>query len=144
MTKIVDLTQEIYQGMPVYPGHLKTVIWEHATHDETRRQFVGGFSYTSRGMLICDHGPTHVDAVNHFDPRPEAPSVAQMPLETFCGPALCLDVSDFPEKSVMGPEIIQNAEKKARETLTFLEFAKIGIPLTVVNMLVYWLFFLLF
>lgn len=25
--KIIDLTQEIYQGMPVYPGHLKTVIW---------------------------------------------------------------------------------------------------------------------
>jgi Na+/H+ antiporter NhaD/arsenite permease-like protein len=40
--------------------------------------------------------------------------------------------------------IIQNAEKKAGETLTFWEFVKIGIPLTAVNMLVYWLFFLLF
>ena len=37
--------------------------------------------------------------------------------------------------------IIQNAEKKAGETLTFLEFAKIGIPLTMINALVYWLFF---
>ena len=40
--------------------------------------------------------------------------------------------------------IIQNAEKKAGETLTFWEFVKIGIPLTAVNTLVYWLFFLLF
>ena len=40
--------------------------------------------------------------------------------------------------------IIQNAEKKAGETLTFWEFVRIGIPLTVVNALVYWLFFLLF
>ena len=40
--------------------------------------------------------------------------------------------------------IIQNAEKKARETLTFWEFVRIGIPLTAVNALVYWLFFLLF
>jgi Na+/H+ antiporter NhaD/arsenite permease-like protein len=40
--------------------------------------------------------------------------------------------------------IIQNAERKAGETLTFWEFIKIGIPLTVVNILVYWLFFLLF
>ena len=40
--------------------------------------------------------------------------------------------------------IIQNAEKKAGETLTFWEFVKIGIPLTAVNALVYWLFFLLF
>jgi len=36
--------------------------------------------------------------------------------------------------------IIQNAEKHG-ETLSFMEFAKVGIPLTVANMLVYWLFF---
>ncbi|MDO8510649.1 MAG: anion transporter [Nanoarchaeota archaeon] len=35
--------------------------------------------------------------------------------------------------------IIQNAEKSG-ETLTFLEFAKVGIPLTLVNALVYWYF----
>jgi Na+/H+ antiporter NhaD/arsenite permease-like protein len=35
--------------------------------------------------------------------------------------------------------IIQNAEKKG-ETLTFLEFAKVGAPLTVLNCLVYWAF----
>jgi len=40
--------------------------------------------------------------------------------------------------------IIQNAEKKAGETLTFWEFVRIGIPLTAVNALVYWLFFLIF
>ena len=40
--------------------------------------------------------------------------------------------------------IIQNAEKRAGETLTFWEFVRIGIPLTAVNALVYWLFFLLF
>ncbi len=39
--------------------------------------------------------------------------------------------------------IIQNAEKKASETLTFWEFIRIGVPLTVINVLVYWLFFTL-
>ena len=38
--------------------------------------------------------------------------------------------------------IIQNAEKKAGETLTFLEFARFGIPLTFICMLVYWFFFM--
>lgn len=33
--------------------------------------------------------------------------------------------------------IIQNAEKKAGVTVTFWEFARIGVPLTVVNVLVY-------
>jgi Na+/H+ antiporter NhaD/arsenite permease-like protein len=36
--------------------------------------------------------------------------------------------------------IIHNAERKSGETLTFLEFARIGIPLTVINVLVYWIF----
>jgi Na+/H+ antiporter NhaD/arsenite permease-like protein len=36
--------------------------------------------------------------------------------------------------------IIQNAEQKSGETITFLEFVKIGVPLTAVNTLVYWLF----
>jgi Na+/H+ antiporter NhaD/arsenite permease-like protein len=40
--------------------------------------------------------------------------------------------------------IIQNAEKKAGETLSFWEFVRVGIPVTAVNALVYWLFFLLF
>ena len=39
--------------------------------------------------------------------------------------------------------IIHNAEKKSGETITFSEFAKIGIPMTIINILVYWLFFVL-
>ncbi len=35
--------------------------------------------------------------------------------------------------------IIQNAEK-AGETLKFLEFARVGIPLTALNILIYWMF----
>jgi len=37
--------------------------------------------------------------------------------------------------------IIQNAERKSGETLTFWEFVRVGLPLTVINMFVYWLFF---
>ena len=35
--------------------------------------------------------------------------------------------------------IIQNAEKSG-ETITFLEFARVGVPLTALNTLVYWIF----
>ena len=37
--------------------------------------------------------------------------------------------------------VIQNAESKARQTITFWEFARIGIPLTVIQTAVYWLAF---
>ena len=36
--------------------------------------------------------------------------------------------------------IIQNAERKTGHTLGFVEFARVGIPLTLVNVLVYWIF----
>ena len=35
--------------------------------------------------------------------------------------------------------IIQNAEKNG-ETLTFLEFARVGIPLTALSIMIYWIF----
>jgi kynurenine formamidase len=91
--RLVDLSQEIYQGMGVYPGHLKTVVWDHATHAETVSLFEGGFSFHSQGLMMCDHGPTHVDAISHLDPAEGAPSIDEMPLDTFYGPALCIDVS---------------------------------------------------
>ncbi len=37
--------------------------------------------------------------------------------------------------------VIQNAEKKAHQTITFWEFARIGIPLTLIQTAVYWLAF---
>ncbi len=39
--------------------------------------------------------------------------------------------------------IIQNAEKRGGETITFFDFAKIGIPLTIINTIVYWIFLIL-
>ncbi|MCX6815545.1 MAG: SLC13 family permease [Candidatus Aenigmarchaeota archaeon] len=36
--------------------------------------------------------------------------------------------------------IIQNSEKRSKETLTFIDFAKIGIPMTIIDVIVYWFF----
>ncbi|MGD1006444.1 MAG: SLC13 family permease [Ignavibacteriaceae bacterium] len=36
--------------------------------------------------------------------------------------------------------IIQNAEKRGEKTLTFWEFSKVGIPLTIINFLIYYLY----
>jgi kynurenine formamidase len=79
--KIIDLSQEIYQGMPVYPGHLKTVVWTHLSHDECQRQLGTGFSYETRGIMLCDHGPTHIDAVSHLSRDPKAESIDRLALE---------------------------------------------------------------
>lgn len=107
--ELVDLSQEIFQGMAVYPGHLKTVIWRHHEHEETALRFEGGFSYASNGLLLSDHGPTHVDAISHLDPSPEAPSIDRMPLSTFYGPGTCIDVSAAAPSTDIEPDTLERA-----------------------------------
>ena len=101
--RIVDLSQEIDTGVPVYPGHLKTVLFEHATHDETRPRFEGGFSYQTKGFLMNDNGPTHVDSFSHLDPAPGAETIDQMPLGLFFGEAICIDVSKVEPRTDIEP-----------------------------------------
>lgn len=110
--KIIDLTQEIYNGMPVYPGHLKTVIWTHLSHEECQRQLGTGFSYETRGILMCDHGPTHIDSVSHLSRDPKAESVDQLALEKCITEAICLDVSDVPRKAQFGRDKIEAELKR--------------------------------
>ncbi|MGE5602384.1 MAG: cyclase family protein [Nitrososphaerales archaeon] len=105
--KIVDLSQEIYSGMPVYPGHMKTVIFQHMSHEESRRNLGTGFSYQTSGILICDHGPTHIDPICHFSDDPEAPSVDEIPLEKMITSAICIDVSDVPYQTQFGADKIK-------------------------------------
>jgi kynurenine formamidase len=85
--QIIDLSQDIYEGMKVYPGHLKTVQFEHVTHEETAPRFEGGFSFQTTGFILNDNGPTHVDSFSHLDPAEGAETIDQMPLELFYGPA---------------------------------------------------------
>ncbi len=97
--QLIDLSQPIYEGMQVYPGHLKTVTFQHATHEETAPRFESDFSFQTLGFMLNDNGPTHVDSFSHLDPDPEAPTIDQMALDLFYGPAICLDVSAVPEQT---------------------------------------------
>jgi len=111
--KIIDLSQEIYSGMPVYPGHMKTVIFEHMSHDECQRNITHtDFSYQTSGILMCDHGPTHIDPVRHYSRDPNAPGADEIPLEYCITPAVCLDVSDVPPQTQFGPEKIEAELKR--------------------------------
>jgi len=103
----VDLSQEIYTGMLVYPSHLKTIIFTHASHEEVKRAIGSGFSYQTSGILMCDHGPTHIDSVSDLSRDPDAPSVDEIPLEHCVTSAVWLDVSDVPRQSQFGPDKIE-------------------------------------
>jgi len=107
MSRLVDLSQEIYTGMMVYPGHLKTVLFEHATHEETAPRFDSGFSFQTKGFLLNDNGPTHVDSFSHLDPDPSAETIDRMPLELFYGSAICIDVAGAEPRTDIGVDRVE-------------------------------------
>lgn len=112
--KIIDLSQEIYTGMPVYPGHLKTVIFEHMSHDECQRNITHtDFSYQTSGILMCDHGPTHIDPVRHYSRDPNAPGADKIPLEYCITSAICLDVTDVLPQTQFGAGKVEAELKRS-------------------------------
>jgi kynurenine formamidase len=115
--RTVDLSQDIYEGMMVYPGHLKTVLFDHASHEETAERFDGGFSFQTKGVMLNDNGPTHVDSFSHLDPDPNALTIDQMPLHLFFGDAVCLDVSDVKPRTDITPDHLEDAERRSSEKL---------------------------
>jgi kynurenine formamidase len=108
--RLIDLSQDIYEGMMVYPGHSKTVLFDHASHEETAQRFEGGFSFQTKGVMFNDNGPTHVDSFSHLNPDPASQTIDQMSLDLFYGPALCLDLSHVPPHTDITAEDLTRAE----------------------------------
>jgi kynurenine formamidase len=107
--RLVDLTQEIYHGMPVFPLHPKTMVYRHITHEECKKQI--GFEFATNTLIINEHGPTHSDAIYEYDPN--GPTIDEMPLEFFYGPAICLDVSHVSPDDYIQPSDLETALSKS-------------------------------
>ena len=116
--KLIDLSQDIFTGMPVYPSHQRTAIFEIKSHKESALQNASGFSTRTNGLLMSDHGPTHMDAIAHMDPDPNAPSVDEIPLEDMYTSAICLDVSHIRgEENYITKDELQRALKMSGLTI---------------------------
>src|SRR5258708_26043469 len=108
---ILDLSREISPTIPVYPGHMKVAIWDHLTHEESRVKlgstpFRG---YAVKGISMCDHDSTHIDAVYHFNPdRPDL-TIEKFPLELLFTDAVWIDVSDVPPRTHISLERVRRA-----------------------------------
>ncbi|OYD09098.1 cyclase family protein [Paludifilum halophilum] len=111
--RLIDLSQEIYQGMPVFPLHQKTMIFPNISHEESEEQI--GFPFATNNLLINEHGPTHTDATYEFDP--EGKTIDEMPLDYFYGPAICLDVSRVSPDEYIRPRDLQQALDRASLTI---------------------------
>lgn len=89
-SKIVDLTHEMYNGMPNIGG-LPITFWPVETYDALEQMTGGKYSQESRMMLLAEHCGTHLDAPRHFDRTGQ--SLAQLPLEQLILPGHFFDFS---------------------------------------------------
>jgi len=94
--RLIDLSREIHHKMARLPNHPTVIIAPFTTHEEKRT--ADGYSFSSAVMSLNmgDHSGTHVDAPVHFDDRPGATTIDEVPLENFNTDAVCLDLSNKP------------------------------------------------
>ncbi|MCM3900781.1 MAG: cyclase family protein [Pyrinomonadaceae bacterium] len=94
MVEIIDLSQEIFTGMPVFPGLPEVKITVHASHEQldgiTDSDVV---SPAVNRLEFGEHTGTHVDAINHMARQYRGKSIDTMPLTMFYTEGICLDLS---------------------------------------------------
>jgi len=100
--RLIDLTRQISHMMPVANPHVNQVpaFWDRITHDTFKGKFAhADITFHIRDFLIGEHVGTHVDALCHYTPRADAPSLEKMPLDWFLTDAICVDVSHVKPKT---------------------------------------------
>jgi kynurenine formamidase len=111
--QLIDLSRTIEHKMARLPNHPMIIIAPFSTHAEKREADGYAFSSAVLSLNMGDHSGTHVDAPVHFDDRPDAKGIDEMPLEDFFTEAVCLDLSHKPLKSDISIADLQAAEQAA-------------------------------
>ena len=114
--KLIDLSQEIYQGMSVFPMHQKTFIFSNMTHEENMKDTGSTtLGFSARNLLLSEHCGTHSDGIWEF--KPSGPTIDKMPLEFFWGSAICIDLSYVPPSRYIEPKDLEEALGKSGQKI---------------------------
>ena len=110
MTEIIDLSQEIFSGMPVFPGLPEVTITMHVSHEEWDGITDSGVVSPAVNRLVMgEHTGTHVDAINHMARQHRGQSIDTMPLTTFYTEGICLDLSQKGLRELIEVEDLERA-----------------------------------
>ncbi|HEU4451075.1 MAG TPA: cyclase family protein [Gaiellaceae bacterium] len=90
---VIDLSQPLSRESQLHPFFPPTQILRHIQHTDAAE---GSPSFAAEVIITSNHAATHVDAFGHYDRRPGAAAIAEMPLDVFCGEAVCVDVRQYP------------------------------------------------
>jgi kynurenine formamidase len=105
--RLVDLTRQIYQGMPLWPGHQLPFVMTNQTHNGFKERWSTNFGFEAHNWIMSEHTGTHTDAIFEYDPT--GADLDHMPLEYYYGSAICLDVSDTRHPNWITAEVLEQA-----------------------------------
>jgi kynurenine formamidase len=108
--QVVDLTREIYTGMPIWQHHQKPFLFDNHRREDCPELF-GTAPFLARNMVLSEHTGTHTDAIYEYDP--DGPSLDESPLSYYYGPACCIDVSATRYPDHFTPEVLEAADREA-------------------------------
>ncbi len=114
MPEIIDLSQEIFPGMPVFSGMPQVEITVHASHEQW--EGISGSDIVSPAvnrLNFGEHTGTHVDALNHMGRQYRGQSIDTMPLTTFYTEGICLDLSHKGLRELIEPADLEEAASSA-------------------------------
>jgi kynurenine formamidase len=107
------LSQEIFTGMPVFPGLPEVSVTVHQSHEQL--DGVADSEVVSPAvnrLELGEHTGTHVDAISHMAREYREQSIDTMPLTTFYTEGICLDLS---RKGLR--ELIETADLERADTV---------------------------
>ena len=109
--RVIDLSQPLSRESQLHPFFPPTQILRHILHADAA---AGRPSFNAEIIITSNHAATHVDAFGHYDK--EGAAIAEMPLETFCGDAICVDIREYPRgHDVTAAETERAAEASGEE-----------------------------
>ena len=114
MLEIIDLSQEIFPGMPVFPGLPEVKITIHASHEQWDGITDSGVVSPAVNRLeLGEHTGTHVDAINHMARQYRGQSIDTMSLTMFYTEGICLDLSHKGLLDLIEPADLERALSEA-------------------------------
>lgn len=113
MFEIIDLSQEVFAGMPVFPGLPEVRITVHQSHEQLEGITSDIVSPAVNKLELGEHTGTHVDALNHMARQFRGQSIDTMPLTMFYTEGICLDLSNKGLRELIEIADLENALSKA-------------------------------
>lgn len=110
--RVIDLSQPLSRESQLHPFFAPTQIMRHIVHADAAE---GRPSFNAEVIITSNHAATHVDAFGHYDRNGEA--IADMPLDTFCGDAICVDIRRYERGYDVSADEVERAVAESGQEL---------------------------